>query len=66
MTIKDCTSVKESWQLKKERGSKNYLILGFDAAKDDHTALFGTALLPPNPQFQPESHTHNIMRSNLA
>ena len=44
MTVKDCTSVKEFWQLKKEiRGSKDYLIVGIDVAKDEHKALFGTA-----------------------
>lgn len=44
MTVKDCTSVKEFWQLKKEiRGSKDYLIVGIDVAKDDHKAFFGTA-----------------------
>jgi transposase len=44
MTVKDCTSVKEFWQLKKEiRGSKDYLIVGIDVAKEDHKAFFGTA-----------------------
>jgi len=44
MTVKDCTSVKEFWQLKKEiRGSKDHLIVGIDVAKDDHRAFFGTA-----------------------
>ncbi len=44
MTVKDCTSVKEFWQLKKEiRGSKDYLIVGIDVAKDEHKAFFGTA-----------------------
>jgi len=44
MTVKDCTSVKEYWQLKKEiRGSKDHLIVGIDVAKDDHKAFFGTA-----------------------
>ena len=44
MTVKDCTSVKEFWQLKKEiRGSKDHLIVGIDVAKDDHKAFFGTA-----------------------
>jgi transposase len=44
MTVKDCTSIKEFWQLKKEiRGSKDYLIVGIDVAKDDHKAFFGTA-----------------------
>ena len=44
MTVKDCTSVKEFWQLKKEiRGSKDYLIVGIDVAKEAHKAFFGTA-----------------------
>ncbi len=44
MTVKDCTSVKEFWQLKKEiRGSKDHLIVGIDVAKDEHRAFFGTA-----------------------
>ena len=44
MTVKDCTNVKEFWQLKKEiRGSKDHLIVGIDVAKDDHKAFFGTA-----------------------
>jgi transposase len=44
MTAKDCTSVKEFWQLKKEiRGSKDHLIVGIDVAKDEHRAFFGTA-----------------------
>lgn len=44
MTVKNCTSVKEFWQLKKEiRGSKDHLIVGIDVAKDDHRAFFGTA-----------------------
>lgn len=44
MTVKDCTSVKEFWQLKKEiRGSKHHLIVGIDVAKNDHKAFFGTA-----------------------
>jgi transposase len=44
MTVKDCTDVKEFWQLKKEiRGSKDHLIVGIDVAKDDHRAFFGTA-----------------------
>jgi len=44
MTVKDCTSVKEFWQLKKEiRGSKDHLIVGIDVAKDEHKAFFGTA-----------------------
>jgi len=44
MTVKDCTSVKEFWQLKKEiRGSKDYLIVGIDVAKHEHKAFFGTA-----------------------
>ena len=44
MTVKDCTSVKEFWQLKKEiRGSLDYLIVGIDVAKDEHRAFFGTA-----------------------
>jgi len=44
MTVKDCTSVKEFWQLKKEiRGSKDHLIVGIDIAKDNHKAFFGTA-----------------------
>jgi len=44
MTVKDNTSVKEFWQLKKEiRGSKAHLIVGIDVAKDDHNAFFGTA-----------------------
>ena len=44
MTVKDCTSVKEYWQLKKEiRGSKDHLIVGIDVAKDDRKAFFGTA-----------------------
>jgi transposase len=44
MTVKDCTSVKEFWQLKKEiRGSKDHLIVGIDVAKDNHKAFFGTA-----------------------
>ena len=44
MTVKDCTSVKEFWQLQKEiRGSKDYLIVGIDVAKHDHKAFFGTA-----------------------
>jgi transposase len=43
MTVKDCTSVKEFWQFKKEiRGSKDHLIVGIDVAKDDHKAFFGT------------------------
>ena len=44
MTVKDCTNVKEFWQLKKEmRGSKDHLIVDIDVAKDDHKAFFGTA-----------------------
>jgi len=44
MTARDCTSVKEFWQLKKEiRGSKDHLIVGIDVAKDNHNAFFGTA-----------------------
>ena len=44
MTVKDCTSVKEFRQLRKEiRGSKDHLIVGIDVAKDDHRAFFGTA-----------------------
>jgi len=44
MTIKDCTSVKEFLQFRKEiRGSKDHLIVGIDVAKDDHKAFFGTA-----------------------
>ena len=44
MAVKDCTNVKEFWQLKKEiRGSKDHLIVGIDVAKDDHKAFFGTA-----------------------
>ncbi len=44
MTVKDCTSIKEFWQLKKEiRGSNDHLIVGIDVAKDDHKAFFGTA-----------------------
>ena len=44
MTVKDCTSVKEFWQLKKEiRGSKDHLIVGIDVAQDEHRAFFGTA-----------------------
>ncbi len=44
MTVKDCTSVKEFWQFRKEiRGSKDHLIVGIDVAKDDHKAFFGTA-----------------------
>jgi len=44
MTVKDCSSVKEFWQLKKEiRGSKDHLIVGIDVAKDNHKAFFGTA-----------------------
>ncbi len=31
MTVKDCTNVKEFWQLKKEiRGSNGHLIVGYD------------------------------------
>jgi len=44
MTVRDCTSVKEFWQLKKEiRGSEKHLIVGIDVAKDEHKAFFGTA-----------------------
>ncbi len=31
MTVKDCTNVKEFWQLKKQiRGSKDHLIVAYD------------------------------------
>jgi len=31
MTVKDCTNVKEFWQLNKEmRGSKDHLIVAYD------------------------------------
>ncbi|MCJ7687383.1 MAG: IS110 family transposase [Desulfobacteraceae bacterium] len=44
MTVKDCTSVKEFWQLKKEiRGFKDHLIVGIGVAEDNHKAFFGTA-----------------------
>ncbi|HUV60029.1 MAG TPA: IS110 family transposase [Desulfatiglandales bacterium] len=40
----DSIRIKEFRQLKKEvRGSKDYLIVGIDVAKDKHNAFFGTA-----------------------
>ena len=45
MTVNDCTSVREFWQLQKEiGGSKDYLIDVIDVTKNDHkAAFFGTA-----------------------
>ncbi len=41
---RDLTRLKVLRQLKKEiRGSKEYLIVGIDVAKDKHNAFFGTA-----------------------
>ena len=40
----DDIRLKQFRQLKKEiRGSKDYLIVGIDVAKDKHNAFFGTA-----------------------
>ena len=40
----DSIRLEEFRQLKKEiRGSKDYLIVGIDVAKDKHKAFFGTA-----------------------
>jgi transposase len=44
MNEKDCIRLEEFRQLKKEiRGSKEYLIVGIDVAKERHHAFFGTA-----------------------
>ena len=44
MNEEDDIRLKEFRQLKKEiRGSKEYLIVGIDVAKDKHYAFFGTA-----------------------
>ena len=44
MNGKDCIRLEEFRQLKKEiRGSKEYLIVGIDVAKERHHAFFGTA-----------------------
>jgi transposase len=44
MNKRDNIRLKQFRQLKKEiRGSKGYLIVGIDVAKDKHNAFFGTA-----------------------
>jgi len=43
MIVRDCSSVEEFWQFKKEiRSSLDHLIVGIDVAKDNHKAFFGT------------------------
>ena len=44
MNVVDGIRIEEFRQFKKEiRGSKEYLIVGIDVAKDKHHAFFGTA-----------------------
>jgi hypothetical protein len=44
MNEKDHSRLEQFRQLRKEiRGSKEYLIVGIDVAKDKHHAFFGTA-----------------------
>jgi transposase len=43
MELNDDSRLKEFRQLKREiRGSREYLVVGIDVAKDNHTAFFGT------------------------
>lgn len=44
MNVKESTRIKEFSQLRKEvRGSKKYLLVGIDVAKEKHRAFYGTA-----------------------